>query len=41
MKTKVLNLDNKAAGDVELNDAIFGLEPRIRVERETVRGRAR
>ena len=28
MKTKVLNLDNKAAGDIELNDAIFGLEPR-------------
>ncbi|HVZ27808.1 MAG TPA: 50S ribosomal protein L4 [Rhizomicrobium sp.] len=28
MKTKVLNLDNKTAGDVELNDAIFGLEPR-------------
>jgi large subunit ribosomal protein L4 len=28
MKTKVLNLDNKAAGDVELNDAIYGLEPR-------------
>lgn len=28
MKTKVLDLDNKAAGDVELNDAIFGLEPR-------------
>jgi large subunit ribosomal protein L4 len=28
MKTKVINLDNKAAGDVELNDAIFGLEPR-------------
>jgi large subunit ribosomal protein L4 len=28
MKTKVLNLDNKAAGDVELNDSIFGLEPR-------------
>jgi large subunit ribosomal protein L4 len=28
MKTKVLNLDNKAAGDVELSDAIFGLEPR-------------
>jgi large subunit ribosomal protein L4 len=28
MKTKVLNLDNKASGDVELNDAIFGLEPR-------------
>jgi large subunit ribosomal protein L4 len=28
MKTKVLNLDNKAAGDVELSDAIYGLEPR-------------
>ena len=28
MKTKILNLDNKAAGDVELNDAIFGLDPR-------------
>ena len=28
MKAKVLNLDNKAAGDVELNDAIYGLEPR-------------
>jgi large subunit ribosomal protein L4 len=28
MKLKSLNLDNKAGGDVELNDAIFGLEPR-------------
>ena len=28
MKAKVLNLDNKAAGDVELSDAVFGLEPR-------------
>src|ERR1700685_1134870 len=28
MKSKVLNLDNKSSGDVELNDAIFGLEPR-------------
>jgi large subunit ribosomal protein L4 len=28
MKTKIFNLDNKSAGDVELNDAIFGLEPR-------------
>jgi large subunit ribosomal protein L4 len=28
MKTKVLNLDNKSAGDVELKDSIFGLEPR-------------
>ncbi|HKD49102.1 MAG TPA: 50S ribosomal protein L4 [Rhizomicrobium sp.] len=29
MKTKVLNLDSKSAGDVELNDAIFGLDPRV------------
>ena len=28
MKTKILSLDNKSSGDVELNDAIFGLEPR-------------
>src|SRR5215470_15786020 len=28
MKTKVLNLDNKSSGDVELKDEIFGLEPR-------------
>lgn len=28
MKTKVLNLDNKDAGEVDLNDDIFGLEPR-------------
>jgi large subunit ribosomal protein L4 len=28
VKTKVLNLDNKSTGEVELNDAIFGLEPR-------------
>jgi large subunit ribosomal protein L4 len=28
MKTKILNLDNKSAGEVDLNDAIFGLEPR-------------
>ena len=28
MKTKLLNLDNKAQGEVELNDKIFGLEPR-------------
>ena len=28
MKTKVLNLDAKDAGEIELNDAIFGLEPR-------------
>ena len=29
MKVKVTTLDNKASGEVELNEAIFGLEPRI------------
>ncbi len=29
MKTKVLNLDNKSAGEIELKDEIFGLEPRV------------
>jgi large subunit ribosomal protein L4 len=28
MKAKILNLDNKASGEIDLNDAIFGLEPR-------------
>ncbi|WP_417517670.1 50S ribosomal protein L4 [Minwuia sp.] len=28
MKTKVMNLDNAEAGDIELSDAIFGLKPR-------------
>ena len=28
MKTKVLNLDAKATGEIELNDSIYGLEPR-------------
>lgn len=28
MKTKVFSLDNQAKGDVELADAVFGLEPR-------------
>ena len=28
MKAKVQKLDGKAAGDVELNDAVFGVEPR-------------
>ncbi len=28
MKTDVLSLQNKKAGDIELDDAIFGLEPR-------------
>jgi len=29
MKAKVLNLDNKTAGEIELSDEIFGLEPRL------------
>ena len=29
MKAKVLNLDNKASGEIDLSDAIFGLEPRV------------
>jgi large subunit ribosomal protein L4 len=28
MKTKVVNLDAADAGEIELNDAVFGLEPR-------------
>jgi len=28
MKTKVLNLDNQANGEIDLADAIYGLEPR-------------
>lgn len=28
MKTKLYTLDNKASGEIELNDAIFALEPR-------------
>ena len=29
MKTPILTLDNKPTGDVELSDAVFGLEPRV------------
>ena len=29
MKTKIMTLDNKDAGEIELSDAIFGLEPRV------------
>ena len=28
MKSKVLNMDAKDAGEIELNDSIFGLDPR-------------
>ena len=29
MKTKLLSLDNKAKGEIELKDEIFGLDPRV------------
>src|SRR6204780_810029 len=29
MKTKLFNLDNKAQGEIELKDEIYGLEPRV------------
>jgi len=29
MKTKLLSLDNKSKGEIELKDEIFGLEPRV------------
>jgi large subunit ribosomal protein L4 len=48
MKIKVLNLDASAAGDIELNDAVFGVEPRADIlhrvvtwQLETRRGTAR
>ena len=28
MKVKVQKLDGKASGDIELSDAVFGVEPR-------------
>jgi large subunit ribosomal protein L4 len=28
MKAKVITLENKAAGDIDLNDAVFGIEVR-------------
>ena len=28
MKVKVQKIDGKASGDIELNDDVFGLEPR-------------
>lgn len=48
MKVQVLNLDGTAAGDVELSDDVFGLEPRADIlhrvvtwQLETRRGTAR
>lgn len=37
MKTQVINLDASAAGDIELDDAIFGLEPRADILHRVVR----
>jgi large subunit ribosomal protein L4 len=37
MKTQVINLDASAAGDIELDDAIFGLEPRADILHRMVR----
>ena len=36
MKAKLLSLDNKVLGDVEVNDAIFGLEARIDIIKRVV-----
>lgn len=48
MKVKVQTLDSKASGDVELNDEVFGVEPRADIlhrvvtwQREKARGTAR
>ena len=37
MELKVVSLDGKAAGSVELPDAIFGLEPRADILHRCVR----
>jgi large subunit ribosomal protein L4 len=37
MKTQVIKLDASAAGDIELDDAIFGLEPRADILHRVVR----
>jgi large subunit ribosomal protein L4 len=37
MKTQVITLDASAAGDIELDDAIFGLEPRADILHRMVR----
>jgi large subunit ribosomal protein L4 len=37
MKAKVLTLDNKSAGDIELADSVFGLEPRADLLHRMVR----
>ena len=37
MKVKVINLDNKAAGEIELADAVFGAPVRPDIMHRTVR----
>jgi len=37
MKAEAINLDGKAAGSVDLNDDIFGLEPRVDILHRVVR----
>lgn len=37
MKTQVINLDASAAGEIDLDDAIFGLEPRADILHRMVR----
>ncbi len=37
MKTQVINLDASAAGEIELDDAVFGLEPRADILHRMVR----
>ena len=37
MKTEVVTLDAGAAGEIELDDAIFGLEPRADILHRVVR----
>jgi large subunit ribosomal protein L4 len=37
MKVKVTSLDNKDAGEVELNDAVFGADVRVDIMQRTVR----
>ena len=37
MKLDVINLDGGKAGSIELNEALFGLEPRAAVRHRVVR----
>jgi large subunit ribosomal protein L4 len=37
MKTQVITLDAASAGDIDLDDAVFGLEPRADILHRMVR----